>query len=144
MFKNVHICFLTLIAASGFTLALLSAIAALWPDTPNQDGLAAFAFSLAVAFAGVLGNLSLFGAYLLIPDKNALGVKITSVLSVAVLILSLMTASIFFTEGLNAWFETPPHMPGSLIMLVRIMILGPLLWLCIAIAMRAFGRKDKA
>ena len=140
MLKNYSTCALMLVASAGYTLAILGAVTTLWPHVPTSDGRADFAFSLAITFGAFLGNSILLGTERMISNQHSKSKKITSFLSIVIFYLSLMLGSTLFSEGLNAWFETTPTMSPSLILMLRLMILGPLIWLLVIVAMRLFQR----
>lgn len=146
MLKKFNLCFLTLLASSGYALALLGAVSTLWPHTPTQQGLESFAFSLAAIMPTVFGNLLLFACHLVIGDRGEgkFLSKITAVFSAIVFMTGAITASVFFSEGLNAWFTTVPMMPASLILLFRLLILVPFLWLLILAIISVLSRRRDA
>jgi len=144
MVNNSNLCFLTMVASGALVLATLGAISTLWPHVPTQEGLANFAFALAVAFASFLGNAILFGCYLLISNRGSKSKlrKFTAVLSVLILFVCLLVSSIYFTEGLNSWFDKVPLMPKSLVFIVRATILVPIALLLIILPFRIFSKKS--
>ena len=145
MINDANITVLTTIASAAFALALLGAVSALWPHSPSQEGLANFAFALATALSMVLGNLAVFGAYLLTKNKSISRVAspISGCLSAAIFVIGLVTSSVLFTEGLNAWFTDTPMMPPPLILFVRWVILISVVWFFLSVGLRLFS-KDKA
>ena len=119
-----------LVASGGLALALLGAVAALWPYAPNEQALTNFAFCLAVIFGCVLGNLIIFGANLTITkDKAHLSRKFADIFAGGIFVIGLIAGGIYFSEGLNAWFPETPQMPGFIIMLFRLIIFLPLIFL---------------
>lgn len=144
MISETNITLLTTIASSAFALAMLGAISTLWPHSPTEQGLESFAFSLAAASAMVLGNLAVFGAYLLTKNKAKLTLanKVSSILSVSIFVGGFIVSSVLFTEGLNAWFTITPRMPASLIMFFRLLVLVPLLWLLMSWFLRLFSKNS--
>ncbi len=143
MLKNTNIPVLATIGSSGFALAFLGAISTLWTDTPTEAGLQSFAFALAIAFATVLGNITVLGAHIII-DKRRPGKTLellTSGLAILVFLVGLFTSAILFSEGLNSWFTKAPIMSPSLIVFARLIVFVPVLWLCIAGLLVIFPKK---
>ena len=143
MLKDTNITVLSLVGSSGFALAFLGAITALWAQTPNEDGLKNFAFALAVAFVTVLGNIVVVGAYALASKRAANGFaqRVSEWLAVILFLIGLFVTSILFSEGLNTWFSKPPVMSSALITFVRTMLLAPVLLLIVTGIMMLFSKK---
>ena len=141
MMQNTDIISLAAVFSLGSALAFLSAITALWPYAPNQEGLAFFAFSLAVSFATALGNVTLLGTKYLKRANTAhpLLNRISTVLAAIVCMLGFLTTAILFSEGLNTWFTEYPVMPGSLIILFRFILLGPIFWILVVLFLTLFS-----
>lgn len=132
---------LALVVASGTLVAsVLAFTGALWPYAPSDVARAHLAFANAASVGALIGvALCLLGAIIVSaarPERSRLDI-LSPILAGAIFLLGFVFVVVHISAAMNTWFSEPPTMDPATILAFRLMVIGGLGLVFMALAVLA-------